>query len=167
MIAFYKQSIIADVDHTNSADRLATALIRNLKTMQAVRQSMPRPHPAVDPLSYPVLFTLCGGPSRVGDLAADLHSDISTVSRQASSLAAHGLVDKGADPDDGRAQLLRLSPAGQELLDRVRVERARMFAELLHDWDDDDVARFTTYLDRLSDALRDRHLSPLTSEESS
>lgn len=155
------------MDNTDSADRLATALIRNLKTLQAVRQSVPRPHPAVDPLSYPVLFTLCHGPSRVGDLADALHSDISTVSRQASTLSEHGLIDKDADPDDRRAQLLSLSPQGQELLARVRLERAAMFAELLHDWDDDDVARFTTYLDRLSDALRDRHLSPNTVKEPS
>lgn len=149
---------------TDSADRLATALIRNLKTVQAVRQTVPRPHPAVDPLSYPVLFSLWHGPSRVGDLASALHSDISTVSRQASTLSAHGLIDKGVDPDDRRAQLLSLSPQGHELLERAQAERARIFAELLHDWDDDDVACFTTYLDRLSDTLRDRHLSPVLPE---
>lgn len=152
---------------TDSADRLATALIHNLKTLRAVRQIVPRAHPAVDPLSYPVLFTLCHGPSRVGDLANALHSDISTVSRQASTLTEHGLIDKGADPQDRRAQLLSLSAQGHDLLARLRVERAAMFAELLHDWDDDDVVRFTTYLDRLSDALRDRHLSPVTTKEPS
>lgn len=150
---------------TDPADELAAALIRTLKTLQAVRHTMPRHHPAVDPLSYPVLFALCGGPSRVGDLAGALHSDISTVSRQASSLSAHGLIDKGPDPDDGRAQLLSLSPEGSDLLERARRARARMFAELLREWDGEDVTRFTTYLDLLSDTLRDQHLSPLTQEE--
>lgn len=149
------------------ADELATALIGTLKALQAVRHTMPRHHPAVDPLSYPVLFALCGGPSRVGDLAGALHSDISTVSRQASSLSAHGLIDKGPDPDDGRALLLSLSPEGSDLLERARLERARMFAELLRDWDDSDVARFTTYLNLLSDTLRAQHLSPLTPKDTS
>lgn len=149
------------MDRTEHADGLATSLIHAIKTLQALRHTMPRHHPAVDPLSYPVLFRLLAGPMRVGDLASVLYTDISTVSRQASALQTHGLLDKVADPDDGRAQLLSLSAEGHALLRRVRVERARMFTELLEDWEEGDIARFTTYLDRLTLTLEQRHL-PMT-----
>src|SRR5262249_38679467 len=46
------------------------------------------------------------GPRRLGALADAVHSDISTVSRQVSALVKLGLVERRADPDDGRVSLL-------------------------------------------------------------
>src|SRR4051794_35740785 len=40
---------------------------------------------------------------RVSALAEVLHSDVSTVSRQVSTLVDLGFVRRGPDPDDGRA----------------------------------------------------------------
>lgn len=135
------------------ADDVAHALVRTLRTLRAVRHSIPRPHPAVDPLSYPVLVALTAGPLRVSDLAGALQEELSTVSRQASTLVQHGLVDKVPDPLDGRASLLSLTGQGRSLLARVRRQRALLFADLLHDWSDDEVAAFTHSLDRLTQAI--------------
>ena len=52
------------------------------------------------------------GPLRASDLVARLGLDKSTVSRQVASLVDLGLVDRGADPDDGRAQVLTPSAEG-------------------------------------------------------
>src|SRR6478752_5374186 len=99
-----------------TAERVSFGLIRLMKLMQAVRQHAPRIHPAVDATAYPILFNLAAEPRRVSVLADCIHSDVSTVSRQVSTLEAHGLVDKGSDPDDGRAPVVRLSEEGQSLL---------------------------------------------------
>src|SRR5262245_11500612 len=52
------------------------------------------------------------GPSRSSALAAAVHSDPSTVSRQVAALVRDGLVERRADQDDGRASLLAATPAG-------------------------------------------------------
>lgn len=142
------------------ADTVAHTLVRTLKSLHAARQSMPRAHPAVDPLSYPVLFALQDGPVRVSDVAAAVHQDLSITSRQASTLTQHGLVDKVPDPADGRAALLSLSAEGRDLLERMQRERAELFAHLLTDWSEEEVAVFAHGLDRLTRALTERPLPP-------
>lgn len=123
-----------------------TELIRTMKVLRAAASTMPRLHDAVDPLSHRVLFSLLPGPLRVSDLAAAVHSDVSTISRQASTLVQHGLVTKVADPADGRAQLLALSEEGHSLVSAARSARAEVFDDLLRDWDSEDIQRFTRYL---------------------
>ena len=49
------------------------------------------------------------GPLRAGALADCIHSDPSTVSRQVAALVKDGLLERRADPDDGRASLLVLT----------------------------------------------------------
>lgn len=123
-----------------------TELIRTMKVLRAAASTMPRLHEAVDPLSHPLLFALLPGPLRVSDLAATVHNDVSTVSRQASTLVEHGLITKVPDPDDGRAQLLALSAEGHALVRAARAARAEIFDDLLRDWNVTDINRFTTYL---------------------
>lgn len=135
------------------ANELAQHLIRLIKLMHGARQHVPRIHPAVDPLAYPLLFHLNKGPQRVSALAECVHSDVSTVSRQVSALAMHGLIAKVADPEDGRAQVLTLTEPGSELLAAVHEQRGAWFQSLLEDWDEEDVDRFTEYLARLSDTV--------------
>ena len=62
------------------------ALVRVMKIMAAVKQRAPRAHPDVDPMGYPLMFNLSDEPRRVSDIAAALHLDVSTVSRQVSQL---------------------------------------------------------------------------------
>ena len=46
------------------------------------------------------------GPRRSSELAAAVHSDPSTVSRQVAALVRDGLIERQADPEDGRASVL-------------------------------------------------------------
>ena len=73
------------------------ALVRVMKIMAAVKQRAPRAHPDVDPMGYPLMFNLREEPRRVSDIAAALHLDVSTVSRQVSQLVAKGFVERLAD----------------------------------------------------------------------
>ena len=94
---------------------LGDDLIRVVKLLHVVRQHAPRRHPQVDPMAYPLLFNLKAGSLRVSALAERLHSDVSTVSRQVTTLVDLGFVTRGPDPDDGRAQALTLTAEGDFL----------------------------------------------------
>lgn len=54
--------------------------------------------------------------TRVGDLAERLHLAPSTVSGLISQMLAAGLVQRDTDPDDRRAAVVILTPAGTEQL---------------------------------------------------
>ncbi len=125
---------------------LGDDLVRVVKLLHVVRQHAPRRHPSVDPMAYPLLFNLTAGSLRVSALAERLHSDVSTVSRQVTTLVDLGFVTRGPDPDDGRAQALTLTAEGDRLLHGIREDRDRWIRTLLADWDDDDVATFSAHL---------------------
>ena len=136
-----------------TAQSLSNTLVRVMKIMSAMKHQAPRQHAAVDPSHYPLLFCLSGAPQRVSAVAESIHSDVSTVSRQVSHLVQHGLIEKIGDPDDGRAQLLSLSPAGREVIDKLVRGRGQWFGELLASWTDDDVRAFDAYLTRFGTDL--------------
>lgn len=136
-----------------SVQRVSFGLIRLMKLLQAVRQHAPRVHPAVDTSAYPLLFNLAAEPRRVSALADCIHSDVSTVSRQVSTLVGHGLLQKVSDPEDGRAQVVALSDEGKVLLGRIQDQRNAWFRQLMQDWSADDAAAFAGYLERFGHAL--------------
>jgi DNA-binding MarR family transcriptional regulator len=137
----------------DAAADLSLTLIRVMKLFQSMRQHAPRLHPAVDASAYPVLLNLHTGPRRVTELADCVHSDISTVSRQITTLVSHGLAAKVADPADGRAQVITLTDEGTALIERIKDQRAQWFQTMLADWDPADLAGFTAYLNRFGDSL--------------
>jgi DNA-binding MarR family transcriptional regulator len=108
-------------------------------------------HPDLDGAAYGLLALLeDAGPLRAGDLVSRLGLDKSTVSRQVWSLVDLGLVDRAADPVDGRAQVLAPSAEGSARLARIReARRARWEADLGH-WPAADVATLGALLARLN-----------------
>lgn len=108
-------------------------------------------HPDLDGASYGLLALLQdAGPLRASDLVARLGLDKSTVSRQVGNLVALGLVDRAADPDDGRAQVLTPSEEGSARLARIREARRARWEQDMADWPDEDVARLAELLGRLN-----------------
>lgn len=137
----------------DTATRLSTDLVRVLKLLQAMRQHAPKPHPGVESSSYPILFNLADEPRRVSLLADCVHSDVSTVSRQVTMLASHGLLNKVVDPQDGRACMVSLSSEGARLVERLKVTRGEWFRELLSGWDPGDATAFGDYLERFATSI--------------
>ena len=131
-----------------TAERVSVGLIRLMKLLQAMRQHAPRIHPAVDATAYPILFNLAAEPRRVSVLAEVVHSDVSTVSRQVSTLEGHGLVDKVSDPADGRAQVVQLSAEGKTLLAGIQQQRTEWFRELMGEWTPEEASDFAGHLER-------------------
>ncbi len=86
------------------------------------------------------------GPSRVNVLAEADHCTQPTMSAQIQRLETLGWLTRTADPDDRRASVVALSPAGADALAGVRRARVEAVAPLLH-------GLSTTTLERLADAV--------------
>lgn len=143
---------------------LGTSLIHLTRMMHTMKQHAPSIHPAVEGAAYPVLFTLAAEPSRVTSVAESIHADPSTVSRLVSTLVTHGLVEKIADPEDGRAQVARLTVEGHDLLGRIRDRRNAWLTEILADWSDDDLIAAAAQIDRLHQTLATARSNALAGE---
>jgi DNA-binding MarR family transcriptional regulator len=90
------------------------------------------------------------GPMRTTALAASVHSDLSTVSRQAASLVAAGLLERRSDPADGRASVLALTPAGQSATAEHDRARADFYAQVLDGWTPAELRQFGALLARFT-----------------
>lgn len=130
------------------ASRIGTGLgqlIRLVERAAVVRgDDLDRP-------SFMLLHTLaCLGPSRVTMLAAAVHSDPSTVSRQAAHLVEMMLLERRADPGDGRASLLAITDAGRALLTRARQRRDDRIAAIIGSWQPAEQELFADLIDRFT-----------------
>ncbi len=89
------------------------------------------------------------GDQRCSALAQQVGVDVSVASRQLAVLERLGYVERRPDPQDGRASLLRLTPAGAAALDGVRAHRAEWALGALTGWDESDARLLSDLLDRL------------------
>jgi DNA-binding MarR family transcriptional regulator len=91
------------------------------------------------------------GARRPGELAAQLEVEAPHVTRQVQRLEQAGYASRGPDPDDRRAQLIQLTPAGRAAAGRVReIGRAGMQAALAH-WPPHDLHQLATLFHRMVD----------------
>ena len=74
------------------------------------------------------------GPSRASDLAELVCADPSTVSRQVASLVKGGLLERRADPDDGRASILVPTELGRQRVKEYGRRRAVTMKPVIADW---------------------------------
>ncbi|UPO77810.1 MULTISPECIES: MarR family winged helix-turn-helix transcriptional regulator [Arthrobacter] len=108
-------------------------------------------HPNLEPAAYGLLVLLQRrGPLRLTDLAAAIGVGKPSVSRQVVILEGLGLVEKQADPEDGRAQAISLTSLGQEQLLRAQRAREEHFRLLLSSWDEAEVQALSTLLHKLN-----------------
>ena len=90
-------------------------------------------------------------PVRTTALAEQVGVDPSTMSRHVTVLDQAGYVTRTADPDDGRAQAIALTPAGREVMETVRTARHDLITDVLVEWDDSDRTHLAALLGRLAD----------------
>ncbi len=144
----------ASGDATEAIIREVVGVIRGLKDLH---RHVGTPEDGGDVLEVPsfaILMRLSeAGPVRVSALAEALFVDVSTVSRQLGVLEDSGWVARTRDPADARAHLVRLTPAGQEVLDRNRRLRGGVLRRVLADWPEEDRRRLAGELARFNRAL--------------
>src|SRR6187200_1072562 len=95
------------------------------------------------------------GPLTPSELAARERVQRPTMTRILARLQEAGLVDRAADPVDGRSALVSASPAGRALLARARTRKDAFLARRMRALDADDRAtldRAAEILERLLEA---------------
>lgn len=108
-------------------------------------------HPDMEPAAYGLLAVIRRDqPIRLTDLASYIGVGKPSVSRQIAFLENIGLVFKEADPLDGRAQSIRLTPKGEGKMQEVQDARHQLFREQLGEWPVADIESFATYLAKLN-----------------
>jgi DNA-binding MarR family transcriptional regulator len=68
-------------------------------------------------------------------------------------LQRRGLVDKHADPSDGRSCVVEMTDEGRSTLRRFRQARFELFDEIVADWDEATVAALTDGLVRFVEGM--------------
>jgi len=122
-------------ERLDNADQLGIQLIRFLRLLErASHQFSDKPH-GVEKAGYMLMAHLVmNGPKRASALADAVHSDPSTVSRQVAQLVRAGLLERRADPQDGRACLLAATDKGSQLFDDMRAKRSIHLDQMLAGW---------------------------------
>ncbi|MFF0814006.1 MarR family winged helix-turn-helix transcriptional regulator [Rhodococcus sp. NPDC003318] len=104
----------------------------------------------VAPALIGVLHVLAANaPCRQNELAVRLCVSQSSLSRQIAELVDAGLVERHADPADGRASIVQLSEAGHELLANNKEFRAARLLTMLAEWSQDEAEDALTALRHL------------------
>src|SRR5690606_4908670 len=137
------------------ADQVSGQLIRLVRLMDRKQAQYQAEHPdAVERATYYLLVHLVkGGTQRAGALDEAAKSDTSTFSRQVGHLVRLGLVERMADPEDGRATLLTATEEGRRVFEENRRMRIERFAEMLSDWSVADRRKFAGLLGRFVSAF--------------
>ncbi len=110
-------------------------------------------HPDMEPAAYGLLSIIRKeGPIRLTELASCIGVGKPSVSRQIAFLESIGMVYKEADPQDGRAQSIRLTPKGEEKMHQVQDARRQVFRERLGEWPLEEIQTLANYIERLNAA---------------
>lgn len=138
------------------ADAALTAVEHQLSLLlrraRAVSQQLSRQvHPDMEPAAYGLLSVVRRkGPIRLTELASCIGVGKPSVSRQIAFLESLGLVSKEADPLDGRAQSIRLTPKGEDKMHQVQDARREVFRERLSEWPAEDLQALAAYMGKLN-----------------
>ena len=141
----------AAVERSSESDRafastVAVNVIEVIKAFNAVKGRLHGQSHA-DSFDFALLIKLAKqGPMRGIDLAEHLCADPSTVSRQVASLVKAGLLERQADPHDGRASILVPTEAGLARIDQMIEMRGQIFAPIVAHWSADDRDTFVRLL---------------------
>ncbi len=139
-----------------AADQLADAVLALLRSWRTLTQ---RAAEGAAPSTMAVLelVRLLGdGERRLGEIAALRGVDQSVVSRQIGELEARRLVCRRPDPADRRASLVRLTPAGCELLAQGEAMRREWLHGALARLPDVDVLATARLVNALADEITAR-----------
>ncbi|MGH9016864.1 MAG: MarR family winged helix-turn-helix transcriptional regulator [Acidimicrobiales bacterium] len=90
----------------------------------------------------------------IGALARLTEMDPAATGRQITQLEADGLVTRQRHSDDGRAVVVKVTPAGAEVRRRLSLVAERHMADVLAGWTAADRRRFAALLPRFVEGLR-------------
>ena len=140
---------MADDDAALGSIETQVAMLMRLG--EATRRSSPRPHRALDRAAYVILrFLQEAGPQNVSAVATRLNLDGSTVTRQVSAMFKEGLVERSADPDDGRGTVIAATERGLAQVAAVSRARQELYGQVLRAWSAQERKALAATLERLT-----------------
>jgi DNA-binding MarR family transcriptional regulator len=134
---------------------LGTRLHGLSRALRLIRQRHGGTRSTVPMATFGLLLQIdqLAGDCHARELAAHAGLDPSTVSRGVASLAAHGLIERRPDPDDGRASVLALTAAGRAALAETWNWYGQVLDRALADWSPAEVSAFSSLLGRFTDDI--------------
>ncbi|MFD4556036.1 MarR family winged helix-turn-helix transcriptional regulator [Streptomyces sp. NPDC058469] len=137
-------------------------LIRQFSAFGAVRRELGRILPSDCPSGSVAVLTLLGrhGDMRISRLAELLAVDMSVTSRHVAHVADRGWIERSPDPADKRSRILRLTPSGWAQVDELSRRTARLLADRLSDWSDEEVGQLIRLMTRLRASFDDCRAAP-------
>ncbi|MFJ2262319.1 MarR family winged helix-turn-helix transcriptional regulator [Streptomyces sp. NPDC087844] len=140
-----------------AARRQYEELAQQLSAIGAVKRGLGRILPHECPAGSAAVLTLLDrhGEMRMSRLAELMAIDMSVTSRHVAHVAEHGWIDRSPDPADKRSRILRLTPAGRDMLADLSERYMNALAHYLADWSDDEVDQLNTLLGRLRASFGD------------
>lgn len=93
------------------------------------------------------------GSMTVTEIADQLGVACSTAGRHAGNLEEGGFVTRAPDPDDRRVTVVTATDGGVELILRLREAQRGLLAEVLSEWETEDLDMLSGLLARLGDDL--------------
>ncbi len=123
------------------SSHLASSALRELEVVGAMIEARIAKVSRGHGLSHAALNALAviegaGGPIAAGEVGARMHITSGTMTSVLDTLERNGHIQRLADPDDRRRVLVDITPAAQEVLDRVLPEVQQLAMVLmgtLHD----------------------------------
>jgi DNA-binding MarR family transcriptional regulator len=142
---------------------VADSVIDLLRTVRRSKARLLAASDDVDSATQILLRTVeTEGPMRASALAAGVQSDLSTVSRQVAALVTRGLLERRADPVDGRASLLVVTDAGEAVIAQHEHARTAFFEQVLSGWSPGELGQFVHLLERFTAAYDTTHTHWMT-----
>ncbi|MEU6564033.1 MarR family winged helix-turn-helix transcriptional regulator [Nocardia nova] len=107
----------------------------------------------VDRANVPLLRMLADSaePMRMGELAACLDVEAPHITRQIQRLERSGYVERIPDPDDRRAQRVRITDTGRATVEAVRAVGRQHIRNALGDWSTEDLRQLAALNHRMVD----------------
>ena len=146
---------ISEHDLTETSD-IADALITIMRFYGSVKARLAaNADPEVAPM-FLLVRLVKGGPKRAKDLAESMCADQSTVSRQVATLVKAGLIERQADPADGRASILVPTDLGLQRVEEHFRDRGEIVKPIIADWPAQERAEFRRLLSKYAADLEVR-----------
>jgi DNA-binding MarR family transcriptional regulator len=137
------------------AAHLRTAIVR---TARRLRQEAAAETSGLTPTSVAALATIeRHGPMTPSEIAAIERVKRPTITRTLACLEREGLIDRAADPADGRSSLVSVNGAGRERLRRLRGRKNAYLARRMRDLSAEEVEtleRAAEILERMREGER-------------
>ena len=140
------------------ASWLSAQVFRELEVVGSLAEALVASVARRHGLSHAALNALAviegsGAPMAAGAVGASMHITSGTMTSVLDTLERNGYIERLTDPDDRRRVLVDVTPAAQEVLDRLLPEVVQTTTAVMAELDDKELRDFLGTLARVRDAI--------------